>query len=85
MKKVYEKPSIIIENFSLTTSVASNCENKTNTPSQGACALIWEDEFLGKIEVFYSTMGACKTHEDDGEYNGICYHVPSESYNLFNS
>ena len=84
MKKKYVKPQIIIENFSLSTTIAGDCEIRTNTPHSETCALNWEDEFLGEIVVFTNLVQACGTKEDDGEYNGICYHVPYGD-NLFNS
>jgi hypothetical protein len=38
MSRAYSKPTIIYEDFSLSTSVA-NCEEKTNLPSYLACGL----------------------------------------------
>ncbi len=82
MKKRYIKPRILIEKFSLCTSIAGNCEVKTNTPSEGNCAY----QLRTGENIFFSSMGdVCSTHEDDGEYNGLCYHVPNEAKNLFNS
>lgn len=82
MKKTYKKPVAIIENFSLSTNIAGNCEVKTNTPSEGNCAYPLR---TGENIFFSSIANVCTTHEDDGEYNGLCYHVPNEAKNLFNS
>ena len=81
MKKVYEKPEIVFENFSLSTNIAAGCEyTDPNHP-----------------DLFFSGMGYAFTSEancgypipnevgGDGDFNGICYHVPSEIKNLFNS
>lgn len=89
MKKKYEKPVILFDNFALSTNIAGDCGKKTNTPAQGTCAYVvtagpktWN--------VFMSDMELCTTSEAtdgaaDGAYNGICYHIPTEGYNLFNS
>lgn len=88
MKKAYSKPEIVFENFSLSTNIAGDCEVKTWLPSNNSCGL----EFTGIGKVFLDTMGGC-TEEDgypipsvggDGEFNGLCYHVPYGD-NLFNS
>lgn len=88
MKKVYSKPEIVFENFSLTTSIAGDCDVKTATwgMNNEDCAM----DFSG-IPVFLSGMNICETGiavenmGGDGDFNGICYHVPVDSNNLFNS
>jgi len=86
MKKTYKKPIAIIENFSLATSIAGDCETKTNMPSNNSCGL----DFSG-VTVFMQDMGGCAGGIEvdnlggDGEFNGICYHVPTGDNNLFNS
>lgn len=88
MKKTYVKPAIFFEGFTLSTSIAAGCEVKTNTPAVRQCGLDY-----GPFTVFLDTMhGVCTGFgvvEDDGSgdgnYNGICYHVPTGSSNLFNS
>ena len=84
MKKTYVKPRIVIETFGLSTSIAGDCETKTNTPNSGKCAYTYEDEFFGEINLFIEGVDACKIKEQDG-YNGICYHVPLDTTTLFNS
>ena len=81
MKKIYKKPMVLIENFSLSTNIAGDCDTKTNTPSQNQCAYPLRSGHM----VFMSEIAACTTTEDDGEYEGICYHVPNDAKNLFNS
>lgn len=83
MKKTYEKPEIMFENFLLSTNIAGDCEKKTDTQSNNSCGM----EFTGIGMVFLTDMSGCKDEKiegDDGEYNGICYHVPYGE-NLFNS
>ncbi len=86
MKKTYSKPEIFFENFSLSQNIAGDCEEKTNTPSQGQCGLDF-----GPFVVFLDSVGSVCTGagrvEDmggDGAYGQICYHVPYGE-NLFNS
>lgn len=87
MKKVYTKPEIFYESFSLSQNIAGDCEEKTNNPSNNACAF----DFSG-INVFLSSMaGICDgiqvnpdSYGGDGEFNGFCYHVFT-GRNLFNS
>lgn len=86
MKKVYEKPIVIFENFSLATSIASDCNQISDTQSRNQCGF----DFSGVL-VFMSDMDmACKdiqveNNGGDGYWNGICYHVPADNNNLFNS
>ena len=83
MKKEYSKPIVVFESFSLSTNIAGDCEHKTKLPSadtQYGCGY----QIRGAI-VFVSEVQGCTYHEPDGEYNGICYHVPTVESNLFNS
>ena len=84
MKKVYTKPEIMFESFTLSQAIAGDCSVKTHTPNSGDCAYEIYDEFLGTSYLFTGEVSACKTVEADGEYNGICYHVPYDE-SLFNS
>ena len=86
MKKVYTKPEIIFESFSLSTNIAGDCESIIDTQSRGNCGI----EF-GSLVIFVGEYTGCNSNNgvvvegDDGNYNGICYHVPVESSTLFNS
>jgi len=84
MKKVYSKPEIVFENFSLSTNIAGDCEEKTNLLSSNICGM----DFSG-LNVFLEGITGCSDIKignvgGDGEFNGICYHVPYGE-NLFNS
>ncbi|MBQ8813372.1 MAG: hypothetical protein IJZ85_02590 [Lachnospiraceae bacterium] len=87
MKKAYVKPEIMFENFSLSTNIAGDCEGIVGNPSKGTCAVLG----TGGIAVFDSKVGsACEyTPTEMGgtedQWDGACYHVPTEYNNLFNS
>lgn len=91
MKKSYSKPDIIFESFSLSTSIAGDCGTKIDTQALNMCAMI-----TGGLAIFLDNMSACKSPtdstlmpypvpEEDGQFNGICYHVPYPTSSLFNS
>ena len=85
-KKKYQKPSIIIEDFSLSDNIAGNCDVKTDTQNAAnECGKF----FLGVGDVFGDGMQGCtdfgvNVNDDEPDYNGICYHVPTDN-NLFTS
>lgn len=87
MKKAYMKPEIMFEDFTLSTNIAGTCEVDTNI--QGMASTSCGLDFSG-LMVFLDGMGGCTDIKvdnvgGDGEFNGICYHVPSGDKNLFNS
>jgi len=86
MKKKYEKPQIIIENFSLATTIAGTSESIVDNATKGTCAVLG----TGGIAMFSGTISACEFKPQDmggkdDEWDGFCYHVPTEYSNLFNS
>lgn len=87
MKKIYCKPEILFESFSLSTNIAGDCEGIVGNPSKGTCAVIG----TGGIAVFDGIVGnVCDfTSTDLGQeedyWDKNCYHVPTEYNNLFNS
>lgn len=85
MKKIYSKPDIIFEAFSLSTSIASGCDSIVGSPSKDACGITSAD---GTI-LFSTSVSACNFKWDElygvDDYNGFCYHNPTDSNNLFNS
>lgn len=87
MKKTYTKPGIVFESFLMDTNIAGDCEVKTNTPSKSQCGINY-----GPFVVFLDATGSLCTGAGrvpstggDGDYNGLCYHVPTGDKNLFNS
>lgn len=82
MKKKYEKPMILIENFSLSETIAAGCDVKVETQNSGQCGL----EFGAQTIFLVDVQGCTKKYTvDDGSFNGLCYHNPTDSTNLFNS
>ena len=83
-KKPYQKPEIVYEDFSLSTNIAAGCETIITNATKDACA--YQTNYAGKItNIFTADIPAvCTTTEVDGN-NGLCYHVPLENNDLFNS
>ena len=80
MKKKYEKPIFVFEDFSLNTAIAGDCGIKTDTPSYNECGIDFGGDF-----VFINAETGCSDDYfvDDGSYNGYCYHVPVDANKLF--
>ena len=83
MKRVYLKPDIIFESFSLSESLATNCEVIVDGPSSGKCGYAYEGG--NGATVFIDSTTGCTVPTPDQVENGFCYHVPIESNSLFNS
>lgn len=85
-KKPYQKPEIVYEDFSLSTNIAGTCDVITSTPNSGNCAYPMDTGAFGIQNVFVGTVEDCDVTPQSGdEYNGICYHVPYDTSDLFNS
>jgi hypothetical protein len=80
MKKVYTKPEIMFEDFTLSACIAG-CANEAVFDGSNCKAYQLRS---GEV-VFMETHTGCITVEADGDYNGYCYHVPTVSLNLFGS
>jgi hypothetical protein len=86
LKRAYQKPDIYFDSFAMCTSIAGACGTDTNTPAQFKCGL----EYTDTITIFAESLeGACNfnvaVEAKDAEWDGICYHVPYGTNNLFNS
>lgn len=87
MKKLYSKPEIIFEDFTLDDNIASNCESIVGNATKGSCAVIG----TGGIAIFDGNVGAVCVftpgdyNQESDKWDGFCYHVPTEYNNLFNS
>lgn len=88
MKKVYERPGIFFENFSLNTNIAADCSIIHGSPSRNICGI----EGTGDIMLFSVGLSSnCMYYPDgynpetDDINNGLCYHVPGDTNRLFNS
>ena len=86
MKRVYEKPGIYVENFSLAQSIARKCgaaENSTlGKPTYGepgSCG--WD---MGNLIVWTGNGDACDFILDaDTPFEGVCYNNPDGGTNIF--
>ena len=83
MKRGYIKPDITFESFSLSTSIATGCEVKLNGPVSNGCGY----EIDGGFYMFLTNIAACDVKVNDGSdlANGMCYHVPYDTNNIFDS
>lgn len=83
MKKVYKKPEVHMEHFTLSQSIALGCGNPIGTPTQGSkdtCG--WSDGF----ENYWLSPPACgDSYPEDFEIEGICYDNPSGGATIFTS
>ena len=83
MRKSYQKPYVLFEDFSVSTNIASGCKHIASAaPDLCPVTLPWGP--TTKVVFIDESMG-CKTIEADGDFNGVCYHVPSENDNVFTS
>ena len=78
MKKIYSKPEIAFESFSLSQSIAAGCEIRDLTSS-----ILYVEGFG------YAFSSSCSHNvvdsSGDGEANGICYHTVVNGTSVFNS
>ena len=83
MRKAYVKPEIMFESFTLSTNIAAGCEYKNGLQAQGYCGY---KNRTGKIIFTSDIVGAngCQYVEADTN-DTLCYHVPNENNNIFNS
>lgn len=83
MKKVYSKPEIVFESFSLSQNIAAGCEFISDVKGGGLN--------FGSFVLFFNDAsspctgdGRVTSEGGDGQYDKICYHVP-QGQNLFDS
>lgn len=81
MKKAYVKPEIYFESFELSANIATGCEYTTNH-AMNVCTY----EITGGRNVFVDATTSCNDIKvPGGQYGSVCYHVPSDTSNLFTS
>ena len=84
MKRVYNKPMIIYENFELSMSIAGNCEAIANH-IEGACSVSPKDLLDMGIRInIFNNISICDDADPTG-HNQFCYHAPTEGNNVFSS
>lgn len=83
MKKLYSKPSIIIENFEISEFIAGDCTQDVGFGDAGSTKLC---QTLDKDSGFYifNVDGFCETLWEDGENKG-CYHISENEQGYFAS
>ena len=82
MKKLYSKPEIMFENFSMSVNVAAGCEVITKLQGENACGYK-PDRWIGGA-LFNKPENGCET-APTAPYDSICYDTPNQVYNLFTS
>ena len=81
MKKMYSKPDVMFESFTMSTNIAANCEVINVNPSAN------EDcSYSSAFGNVFISEPSCEITAPGGEFGNICYHIPSESMDqLFGS
>ena len=85
MKNQYVKPVLVIENFTLSQSIAYNCGenldwNQATTKDAYSCG--WNTGFPGDV-VFMESTNGCNVRDED--FEGVCYNNPEGGINVFSS
>ena len=80
MKKMYQKPEIIFEDFLMSTNIAAGCEVRPGS----------EELNIPSLGVLFTNSGESCTYipdmnGGDGGAGGICYQVHVDERNIFNS
>lgn len=82
MKKVYSKPEIMFEDFTVTAAISAGCEEIVNS-AENICALV-KDYGDWIVSIFnVGVVAQCEVGPDKF-FNGLCYHIP-DGYNTFTS
>lgn len=79
MKKTYVKPEVYFESFELSANIAAGCVFKTNH-DQNTCAY---KTATGRT--IFLEKAICEVPTQDGSYNSMCYHHPTDDARLFSS
>jgi hypothetical protein len=69
----------MFEDFSLSANVAVGCEFKTSTATEGVCGYPTRNGII-----FVTGVSGC-VHTEPDINDSLCYHVPNEYHNIFNS
>lgn len=84
MKKVYTAPRIEFECFASSTNIAGDCDRIVGNPSKGTCGVLGSSG----AKLFSESVSGCEfdwTQLNGDNYDGFCYHVPTDGTYLFNS
>ncbi len=82
MKKTYQKPDIMFDNFTLSTSIAASCKNISESPALYSCGYKSDEGY----NVFYSSgWSGCEDASLFPELTGITYDFFVNLRQIFNS
>ena len=82
MKKKYEKPIVLFEDFTLNTNIAGDCEKIVTEFAISDCVI----QGTGGITFFASDECDITVIDIDIlEVDDFCYHIPEDDRTLFNS
>lgn len=82
MKKNYEKPEIMFDSFELSQSIAGGCELIQTNQAEKSCPINIPD--FGPGYTWFADLLTCYA-TPPGPNDSICYHVPSDAYNVYSS
>lgn len=91
MKKVYNKPQIVFEDYSFAFNIAGNCGWKTGLQSEQACIAYTTSTnpdncvFIDNGYSVFGDVGTCDLQPDDGNWSEVCYHVITDEMRAFSS
>lgn len=97
MKKIYTKPVLNMEDFTLSQSIAHNCGklldfNQATLKYKSTCG--WDLMEDGTVtqqpsapdsDVLWMSSSICGRVTTDDNYGIVCYNNPGGGYNVFNS
>ena len=78
--RTYSRPDILFDSFSMCSAIASTCEASANF-ARDVCGV----EMTPSISLFLEGVTGCSWIVKEEEYDGLCYHVPFDTNNVFNS
>jgi hypothetical protein len=81
MKKAYSKPEILFEDFSVSSSIATGCAVISNNNVYDCKVTM---PFGEDVSITLFAKGSCE-YGYPGDYDNICYHVPTVSWNIYTS
>ena len=77
-KKAYVKPDIALVDFSLSSSIAANCNHNPSHGNEVDCKTVAD---VDGLPIFGTTSFACEIYIDSGV--DICYDVPTDDARVF--
>ena len=81
MRKIYQKPELYYDNFSLSQSIAAGCEGIANF-AEGHCSVTLSGPGYD-LTLFHDSQICVDSPPNPDDY--LCYHAPTEYNNVFSS